>query len=244
MEHLQVETSQNVMIEHDVASVGDRIVAYLLDLIFMFAYIMLVFFILDTVDSNADVVIYILMAPIVFYSLIFELAFNGQSPGKMIMKLKVTRQDGNAPTFLQYFLRWILRIIEGPFFFYGLVPIITIAVNSKGQRLGDLAAKTNVIKLNSKIDIRKTIHTGLDDNYEVKYSQVSQLTDQDIATVKDVVRYYVRNTNTTKAAKARQMMKQTFEAISQKMMLEPNEKPLMFLKTVVKDYNRYYKDFE
>jgi uncharacterized RDD family membrane protein YckC len=68
----------------------------------------------------------------------------GQTPGKRMMNIKVTREDGNKAMFADALIRTILRIIDGIFFY--ILGLIIILVTEKKQRLGDILAKTIVVK--------------------------------------------------------------------------------------------------
>ena len=68
----------------------------------------------------------------------------GQTPGKKAMNIKVTTEDGKQPTFAEALIRTILRIIDGLFLY--LLGLIIILVTEKKQRLGDVLAKTIVVK--------------------------------------------------------------------------------------------------
>jgi uncharacterized RDD family membrane protein YckC len=63
----------------------------------------------------------------------------------MAMKLKVVKEDGEKPDWQAAVVRNVLRIIDG-FFFY-LVGAIVIWASKKKQRLGDMAAKTLVVRV-------------------------------------------------------------------------------------------------
>ena len=45
MPSLNVETAQNVIIEQEIANIGERIAAFLIDALIIFSYYFLVFFI-------------------------------------------------------------------------------------------------------------------------------------------------------------------------------------------------------
>ena len=65
------------------------------------------------------------------------------------------RLDGTRPGLGDYVLRWLLRPIEVIAFTSGVrQPCITILLNGKGQRLGDLAAGTTVVSLLRRADQR------------------------------------------------------------------------------------------
>jgi len=65
--------------------------------------------------------------------------------GKMLTGLRVVSLDGDHLSLGQVLMRNVLRIVDGLPFLY-LVGIITIAVSDKRQRIGDIAARTNVVR--------------------------------------------------------------------------------------------------
>ena len=69
----------------------------------------------------------------------------GQTLGKRVMKIKVTAEDGGIPGYWQSAIRNILRIIDMLPALY-LIGAVLIFLTEKDQRLGDLAAKTKVVK--------------------------------------------------------------------------------------------------
>ncbi|UCD03089.1 MAG: RDD family protein [Candidatus Aenigmatarchaeota archaeon] len=77
------------------------------------------------------------------YFIYFE-GTTGQTIGKRIANIKVVRMDGKPMTYMDALIRTILRIIDGIFFY--LVGLIIIVVSKDKQRLGDMAAKTLVVK--------------------------------------------------------------------------------------------------
>ena len=146
MQNVGIHTTQNVFIHHQLAGLGDRIGAYLLDLAIIVAYGFAVFFIIALLEmelSNSLMLVFFL--PVFFYDLLFEILMDGQSPGKRQLRIKVVKLDGTQPTLGSYILRWILRPID--VLFYGGVAILCIVIGGKGQRLGDIPAGTTVVKL-------------------------------------------------------------------------------------------------
>ncbi|HCI71200.1 MAG TPA: RDD family protein, partial [Balneola sp.] len=87
--------------------------------------------------------------------LIFEVVWNGKSFGKWMMGLQVVMLDGSSPSFGNYLIRWMLRLLEVSFT-NGILAFITVLINGKGQRLGDIAAKTCVIKTRKKVKLSDT----------------------------------------------------------------------------------------
>ncbi|MBA3971750.1 MAG: RDD family protein, partial [Bacteroidetes bacterium] len=159
MDNIKIQTTQNVDIEYELASIGDRILATLLDYVFFIAYFVLLLIIAGFTKGlffESIAVIIILVLPVFLYDLLCEMFFQGKSLGKMIMKIKVVKLDGTQAGFGAYMLRWLLRIIDTKLFSGG-VALIAIIVNGKGQRIGDMAAGTTVIKMKQKITLNDTI---------------------------------------------------------------------------------------
>lgn len=73
-----------------------------------------------------------------------ELALGG-SPGKLALGLRVATVDGGTPTAGGVIVRNVLRVVDGLPLLY-LVGFVTAAVTERNQRLGDLAAKTVVVR--------------------------------------------------------------------------------------------------
>jgi len=83
------------------------------------------------------------LLPILYFTF-FEAYMNGQTPGKMLVKIKVVKVTGEPIGFGESLIRNILRIIDELPFFY-LLGFILIMTNDKKQRLGDMAAGTIVV---------------------------------------------------------------------------------------------------
>lgn len=240
MENIGIETSQNVDINYRIASIGDRIVAQILDFLilggYVFATIILWTYVIDTF-SNSEfyfpvAMMVILYLPMFLYDFICELFLNGQSLGKKIMKIKVVKVDGSQPGIGSYFLRWILKPID-VFFTQGAVALLTILINGKGQRLGDLAANTTVIKLKQDIRLEEIVIKQEPTNYEVKFAQVSMLSEKDIQIIKDVF-YHLRNADPNSYST---LLEKAKIGISNKMGVQTEMEAIVFLDTVIKDYN-------
>lgn len=241
MQTIEIQTAQNVNIEYPVASVGERLVAAIIDQLIMVGYLIAIIFLyiwlLNITDGS---VLYfpvayfvILFLPVFFYHLLCETFLNGQSFGKKLMKMRVVKLDGSQAGIGSYFLRWILAPID-IYFTYGSVGLVTILINGKGQRLGDLAANTTVVKLKAEAKLDDTILRAIPVNYEVKYPQVSALTDKDIAIVKAVLDMNYKNPDLMIYER---MLQKAKEAVEIKTGISSNLRPITFLDTVLKDYN-------
>ncbi|WP_431244612.1 RDD family protein [Flavobacterium sp. P21] len=120
MSELSINTTQNVKINFISASVGERLGAYFIDLGVKIAYILVVWFvffswlklglIIDNLDSWSERAIVLLFGiPLIFYSLALESFFEGQSIGKILVKIKVVKIDGYQAGFGDYLIRWFLE---------------------------------------------------------------------------------------------------------------------------------------
>ena len=70
---------------------------------------------------------------------------SGQTVGKRAMNIKSVREDGKQLTYTDAFIRNILRIVDSLPFAY-LLGLILVAVTEKNQRIGDMIARTVVVK--------------------------------------------------------------------------------------------------
>lgn len=237
MDNIKIQTTQNVDIEYELASIGDRILATLLDYLFFFGYILLVLLFIGLFGSNIEDylwLIVILFLPILFYDLLCEMFFQGKSFGKMIMKIKVVKLDGTQAGFGAYLLRWLLRIIDTRMFSGGIA-LIAILANGKGQRIGDMAAGTTVIKMKQKVTINDTILNKIKPKYTIVYEEVSKLSDSDVAIIKEVMQVSLRTGNQQAIDRLARKTKET-------MGITTNLPHTQFLATVVQDYSQYNFD--
>src|SRR5689334_17168914 len=113
MQTVRVRTTQNVFIDYTLASIGDRILAYLIDRFILIVYIVMASMLLMQLKiENVWAFVILLGGPFLFYSLAFEIAMNGQTPGKRIMQIQVVTLDGTPATIGSYLLRWIFAIVD------------------------------------------------------------------------------------------------------------------------------------
>ena len=236
MQQIQIETTQNVTIEFEIASIGDRILASLIDYLIIIGYMIAILIMASILNNTIPISIgfwSLILLPVFFYDLGCELFLNGQSFGKKIRKIKVVKLDGTQPTFINYFLRWIIRPIDVTFS-YGTVAMITMFINGKGQRLGDLAANTSVIKLKKDFSLEDTIFRKVEETYEVYFPEALNLNDGDITIITEVLNQISKITD---HIVYEEIIQKTKNEIARKMGISTDIKPLPFLYTVIKDYN-------
>ncbi|MFC4633198.1 RDD family protein [Dokdonia ponticola] len=234
MDNFQIETAQNVSIYQNVAGIGDRILAYIIDILIIFSYWLLSIFLLGALGTDDDdvwVFMMVLGLPIFLYHLFFETFWNGRSPGKAAMKLRVVKLDGSKPGFGSYFARWLMRIVDISITTGG-VAVVSILISDKGQRLGDLAAGTTVISEKKRVNLSQSLLVTVPDNYVPTYPQVTVFNDQDVQTIKTLYTDAKRNGNHNVIVKLAERLKE-------KMVVDPQETNIEFVDRVITDYNYY-----
>ncbi|MBD8388048.1 RDD family protein [Dysgonomonas sp. BGC7] len=197
---IEVQTTQNVTIDYETAGLGQRILAYLIDyiiiILWFFGWIWLFSYIAPIGYGAVEggqvlaICVWILFfGPVLFYDFLFETFNNGQSLGKMVMKIRVVNIDGTAPSTGSYLMRWLFRLVDFSLT-YGFLGVIMVAVTKKNQRLGDLLAGTTVVDLKLNARNRQLSVADLDfhDDYKVTYADVlDRLSDRDIQTVVSIM---------------------------------------------------------
>lgn len=234
MDNFQIETAQNVNIAQNVGGIGERVLAFIVDYFIIFLYIILVSVAISSLSFDSDYLFIVYMTaglPIFTYSLLWETFWNGRSPGKALMKLRVVKLDGSKPSFSNYFIRWLLRIIDISVT-SGALALVTVLLNGKGQRLGDIAASTTVITEKKTINLSQTLVMDLPEDYTPKYPQVTVFTDTEMSTIKTLFWEAKYNGNHGVVLKLT-------KRISKVMEITPDETPIAFIDKVIKDYNFY-----
>jgi uncharacterized RDD family membrane protein YckC len=157
-EVLNIDTPENVTFDYDVAGIGSRFLAALLDtgliLIVQVAVLGTLIFVLSTVGSveaftelvGWALAVLGLLAFLLFwgYYIGFELLWNGQTPGKRWIGLRVIRVDGTPITASESIIRNLVRIIDLLPFAYG-IGVVAMFINANSRRLGDITAGTIVV---------------------------------------------------------------------------------------------------
>ncbi|MFP9099324.1 RDD family protein [Flavobacterium sp. RHBU_24] len=243
MSQLAITTTQNVNINFNTAGVGERVIAYLIDLAIFYAYYLVAYSVIFELtgfnsylaeqDYWTQKSVYGLSwLPMLFYALLCETFLDGQTIGKMVMKIKVIKIDGYQSSFGDYLIRWIFRIVEvtPPMSIIGLIAMI---VNKDDRRLGDLAAGTAVISLKRDISINHTILREIDTRYKPVYPLVIKLTDNDVRIIKETYEASYRQ------ADFNMMQKLQYKIETVTGIKSVSANATAFVDTVLNDYNFY-----
>lgn len=230
MQTVRVRTTQNVFIDYTLASIGDRILAYLIDRVILILYTVALFAALAQGNvNNVWVWIVFLGLPWLFYSLAFEIAMNGQTPGKRVLNIQVVKLDGTPATIGNYLLRWIFALVD----FYimsGVVAVVSIAMGGKGQRVGDVVANTTVVKVSPQQETTSSdIFIAPDETHMPTFTQVADLSDRDIELIHRALDAMHHHEND-------EPVLLITEKIKSRLGIQSNLSAVDFLNTIVKDY--------
>ncbi|WP_347159462.1 RDD family protein [Pontibacter chitinilyticus] len=231
MSTIRIRTTQHVEVEYRVASVGDRIIAHLIDMVIYFVWLCISVLLLQKVGlSNNILQALIVGLPILFYQLACEILLQGQSVGKMARDIKVIKLNGESPTIGDYLLRWVFRLVDTTVS-SGLVAIVTIAASSKGQRLGDMAAGTCVIRTQA-VRKKDRMLVQTEEGYQVRFPEVHQLTDQDVALIRKLL-YKAKQHNNY------DLLEKMALRVKEVTGIQADLPEWDFLQIVIKDYHHY-----
>ena len=148
---LRLHLPEHGNLELPLAGLGGRLLASLIDhaLLFGVALLMLVALTNLTGGSLGDLGMPVLFAigalTPVLGPMLFELSWDGQTPGKRWLHLRVLSTDGTPAAKGQILLRNVLRVIDFLPLGY-LLGVVTIFISPNGVRLGDLVAGTVIVR--------------------------------------------------------------------------------------------------
>lgn len=236
MSEANIITGQYVQISQSPASLGERIIAQIIDSFLVVCYLIGITLLISELNlsffSNGLVWMIGVYLPAVFYHFLMELFNHGQSVGKMVMRIRVVKKDGTTPGIGEFFMRWLLQLVDLGFSGIGAL-IILISKNS--QRLGDLAAGTMVIRLNDyrKIQVSLDEFYYLDRKYKPVYPQAEDLSLNQLDVIQRTLNteygYERERRIASLAAKVREHLK----------ISDTNTADEKFLYTIVRDYQHY-----
>ena len=156
--HETVETPEQVQLHLELAGLGTRAIAFILDALIRYGLLVstlvaagmlsdVIFLDFKTSSRKTLVILFVLLLFTVewLYYVMFEWLWNGQTPGKRAIRIRVLKDGGGSISFLDAALRNLLRPIDstGPMCSIGM---LFIFFNSRHKRPGDLVAQTIVVR--------------------------------------------------------------------------------------------------
>ncbi len=167
---LEVRTPESIAFSYELAGVGSRFLAVMADLVIQVLVTVLLFWGLVlavphlpprvapmSVHENrlASSLAMALVIAVVFaiffgYFIAFEALWNGQTPGKKMLGIRVVRDGGYPVDFMASLLRNLIRVGEAAIGFY-IISAVCAVFSPENKRVGDLAAGTIVVR-DSRMD--------------------------------------------------------------------------------------------
>jgi len=149
-----IQTPEGVDIHLRVAGIWPRSVAWVIDLFIRGGFYILSGFLAGALgDFGSGLMLIGFFFMEWFYPVLFEVLNKGMTPGKKFLGIQVLNSDGTPVGWSPSMLRNILRTVDFLPVFYGL-GFISMLMNDRFQRIGDLAADTIVVYYNKTTDIQ------------------------------------------------------------------------------------------
>ena len=153
---LTIDTPEQIPLEFPLAGIGSRFLALALDsLIQSFGYLLVLLLLawfepdLERIWPKASVwavAVVVIIGFIIYsgYFAVFETVWNGQTPGKRAVRIRVIKDSGRPIAVYEAVARNVMRLIDQ---FPGIyaVGIISVFLSSRNKRLGDYVAGTVVV---------------------------------------------------------------------------------------------------
>jgi len=161
-DQLNIETPEQVDLRFPIAGIGSRFLALLTDSFIQGVALFVMIFVFALIFSSAKKLPggtapsdagakWVIAGIFLFYFLLywgyfslFEAFWNGQTPGKRLLKIRVIKDSGRQITLFEALARNLIRVVDALPSFY-LIGVITMLCNREQKRLGDLVAGTIVV---------------------------------------------------------------------------------------------------
>ena len=247
---LAFKSAQHVLVDFEAASVGQRIGAYFIDTILLSVYMFIAIMAIQFDDIFANFgswlffTLLFIKIPWIIYQPFMEYITGGQTVGKMVVGIRVLKQNGDRVGFKEVMTRWFFR---GDFlwisanYFILFLPLLNVidaaicALSSNNQRIGDFLAGTIVIKSKSSqtYSLSDVLKIQTNDNYTPVYPSVVRFTDEDMIYVKNCILRYKQY----KGKEISNLIYQIADESARLINLEqtPSDK-VKFLETLINDY--------
>jgi uncharacterized RDD family membrane protein YckC len=155
---LEVRTPESIAFSYELAGVGSRFLAVAIDLAIQVAVVVLLAWGVAAAHVHAPhgggrllynlyVAGWVALLFLIFYGyfIFFETLWNGQTPGKRLLSLRVVRDGGYPVDFMASLIRNLIRVGEMALGFYAISAVVAV-LSPLNKRIGDLAAGTLVIR--------------------------------------------------------------------------------------------------
>lgn len=149
-QHLEVETPEHIVLDYEIAGLGSRALAAIIDTALLTVWlialsVIMARFVVPLGEWVLAIFTLLGFLSVWCYFTFFEGLRNGQTPGKRWLGIRVVLDTGHAVTFGAAVARNLLRVADflpPPY----LIGAIFVGLHPRGKRLGDLVAGTVVVR--------------------------------------------------------------------------------------------------
>lgn len=252
MKSLKIPTHLSIHLDYELVSWGTRLGGFVVDWIVKWIYLAIINFTILSSWEAPSIVVLLLYLPFVLYSFFFEWFNRGQSLGKLLTKTRVISANGQPATIYQIATRWMFNMVDvfgvillsifhesmyALMIFSPLIGGLIIILSPRNQRLGDMAADTLVVSTyESSVNLEQTVYKYAKNNesYTPTYPEIMRLSDRDMSKVQQIMERGDFNQN-------EDLIRKLAAHVSKVLKIESDQSDIIFLNTLLSDYNHYAK---
>jgi uncharacterized RDD family membrane protein YckC len=243
-QELPILTPEKAILSYRLAGLGSRVGAHLLDLLIFFLLLVVTMLALGfgarITDEGLITGITMVLASLgpFAYFIFFEGLWNGQTPGKKVLGIRVRMVDGTPVTFAGALGRNLLRpadMLPGPY----LLGVVAMFLNPRSQRIGDLVSNTIVVHERRPISNFSTApHLVGIHPYEHQVGELRGMTKEEYDALRRFCDRYPELSATTQA----KLLEELWEPIAERRKVPalPNVHPLYLAEAAVMKYGRQH----
>jgi uncharacterized RDD family membrane protein YckC len=249
VDKLIIDTPEQVHLEFVLAGIGSRFMAALLDTLIevgiglVVSLIAVLVFAASPLTGSSPTWILAILIFVVFlimwgYYAIFETLWKGQTPGKRWAGIRVIKESGRPINAYEAIARNLVRFVDYLPGFYG-VGVITMLLNHKNRRLGDLVAGTLVVHETSDREVAPFFNIG-SANSNFIFPQAANLTLQEAELIEA---FLVRRLGMTPAIR-RENAERIAAMLSNRLAISQEMRPAdseAFLELIVSEFRNRAK---
>lgn len=231
---IRIETPEQIEVSLEIAGVGSRFVAQVIDwlikwtILFVAGVAILIAAALLGISFRMETAPIFLLALLgaMFYAFLlgfdiyYEVRQNGQTPGKKFAGIRVLRESGGPLDFRAAGIRNLLGLADFLPAFYMLGALIAM-VSPRGQRLGDVAAGTLVIReraLRPPAELEKEMERLASNDFVFTADQLAACAGGD----RHVLRSFLQRYGEMEAHSRHQLATRLAQTLSQRMAYQPS----------------------
>jgi uncharacterized RDD family membrane protein YckC len=251
MKTIEFVSAQNVKIEYELASVGQRAAAALIDFLAFVVYFVILILAFGannmwgaSIGTMEFFFLLLIKTPFILYNPVIEYISQGQSLGKYILGIRVVTLSGERPGLKEVLTRWLFKgdfiwisadMLVLFWFGIGIIGSIFAGTSERRQRMGDSMANTVVIKNKSNVrySLKDVLSIKNKSNYTPVYPAAIRFTDDDMLLIKNTIQRVKKYPNPETKKLAIELANKSAELIG---LEETPKRRLEFLQTLLQDY--------